>query len=232
MGIDIINKKQVLLNDSHDRLVVTDVNKNPVEHHIELDKPILALFQRKKAKGRSGDGNPLIYALKEMYSFSISKEDKDKLYASIQHIIENQFSSDQFDMIIALPSSKPVVMWVAEACRAVLDVQIERNAFIKATNINILNQIQDIDDKDIIELRKTLEAAKPNGNFTMKDLSQHQRSFVEPVKVNPYYKPFGRILLVDDLVSSGSTLRTAYQGLKSKNPDIEIECLTFLGPVD
>ena len=40
----------------------------------------------------------------------------------------------------------------------------------------------------VIKFTPILEHAKPNGIFAMKELSQHQREFVEPVKANPYYK--------------------------------------------
>ena len=237
MGIDVKKNrrektKQVSLNEAHDKLVVTEPDKNPVEHDIGLDELITAVFQRKKAKDRTGDGNPLIYALKNMHGFSISDADKNVLYAYMKSIINHHYSGEEFDTIVPLPSSKPIALWLAEACHEVLNVPIERNAFIKATNANILNQLQGVQGgQEIVELRKQLEHAKPNGTFAMKELSQHQREFVEPVKANPYYKAKERILLVDDLVSSGTSLKSAYNSIKNKSSQTSIECLTLLGPV-
>lgn len=235
MGIDVKtkrNNKHITLNNNHDRLVVTDPDKNPVEHDIGLDKLITAIFQRKKAKNRSGDGNPLIYALKEMKNCSISDADRQELYRNMLVIINKYYSENCFDEIVPLPSSKPVSLWVAKACSDALNIPLQKNAFFKATNANVLNQLIGIeDDQEIIELRKLLEKSKPNGNFTMKDLTQHQREFVQPIKANPYYHPKERILLVDDLVSSGASFKSAYSSLSDKFPQTNIECLTLLGPV-
>lgn len=232
MGINVSKNKVVSLTDAHERLVVTALDKNPVEYDLGLEKLLTAVFQRKKARNRAGDGNPLIYALKNMHKFSISEEDRALLQRTMTAIVKRHYQDEVFDNILPLPSSKPVALWVAQACQDALDVPIERNAFIKATNANVLGQLQGVDGlQEIIELRKLLEANKPNATFVMKELSQFQREFVEPIRVNPFFIPSGRVLVVDDLVSSGSTFKSAYKSLKSKCTNLEIECLSLLGPV-
>lgn len=232
MGIDVSKKRVVSLNDGHDRLVVTAPDKNPVEHDLGLEKLLTAVFQRKKARNRKGDGNPLIYALKNINKYSISEEDRNTLYRSMIRIVQSHYQGEAFDKILPLPSSKPVALWVAQACQSALDVSIERNAFVKATNANVLAQLQGIEGhQEIVELRKLLEASKPNAQFVMKELSRFQRSFVEPIRLSPYFTPTGRVLLVDDLVSSGATFKSGYSSIRNKYPDVEIECLSLLGPV-
>ncbi|AYV11554.1 MULTISPECIES: phosphoribosyltransferase [Shewanella] len=237
MGIDIIETrgsrlKEVRVNDAHDRLVITDPSKNPVEHDIGLELLITAVFQRKKSKTRKGDGNPLIYALKGLHHFSISEESKLALYEKMATIVSNHYQGKKFDTVAPLPSSKPIALWLATTCCEILHVPIEKNAFFKATNANVLNQLQGVNGgKEVIELRKLLEKAKPNGQFAMKDVDYAQRLHIEPISVNPFYSPAGKILIVDDLVSSGSSLKSAYNSLKNKDPDLEIECLALLGPV-
>lgn len=232
MGLNISKKKVVSLNDNHDRLVVTDPLKNPVEHDIGTCK-LTAVYQRKKSKSRSGDGNPLIYALKGMHKFSISNADKNTLCTNMKKIVEKHYKNKNVESIIVIPSSKPIADWVGVACSEALNVPLSKVAFMKATNARVLNQIQNIkDEKEIIELRKKLEAEKPNGAFKLKELSQHQRSFVNPILMNPYFvNKHKHILLVDDLVSSGTTIKSGYNALKEKYPDIEIDCLSLLGPV-
>lgn len=232
MGINVSKSKLVSLTDAHERLVVTHPDKNPVEYDLGLEKYLTAVFQRKKARNRTGDGNPLIYALKNMHRFSISDEDRASLFGLVKSIITRHYQGEVFDRILPLPSSKPVVFWVAQACQEALGVPVERNAFVKATNANVLNQLQQVEShKEIIELRKLLEASKPNAVFTMKDLSQFQRQFVEPVRLNPFFTPAGRVLLVDDLVSSGATFKSGYLSVKNKHPEVDIEFLSLLGPV-
>ncbi|WP_412504096.1 phosphoribosyltransferase family protein, partial [Shewanella indica] len=72
---------------------------------------------------------------------------------------------------------------------------------------------------------------KPNGQFAMKNVDHAQRLHIVPISVNPFYSPAGKILIVDDLVSSGTSLKSAYNSLKNKDPNLEVECLTLLGPV-
>ena len=233
MGLDI-SKKTVSLNDTHDHLVITDPLKNPVEYDIKTCK-LTAIYQRKKAKGRSGsgDGNPLIYALKEMRGYSISDADKNTLFTNMKKIVVEHYKNKNLDSIVVIPSSKPIANWVGIACSEALNIPLEKNAFVKITNTGALNQLQNIkDEKEIIELRKKLESEKPNGTFKLKDLSQHQRSFIIPVLMSPFFKnKYKHILLVDDLVSSGTTLRSGYNVFNKKYPDVEIDCLSLLGPV-
>jgi len=233
LGIDISKKKVVSLNDEHDRLVVTEPSKNPAEYDVGIDKYLTAVYQRKKARSRSGDGNPLIYALKRMYRFSISEVDKNTLYNNMNIIVSRHYQNEDFDLVIAMPSSKPIAEWVGIACSEALNIPLERNVFFKATNANVLNQLRTINgDKEIIELRKSLEAKKPNSAFSLKELSQHQRTFVEPVYLNPFFKKeLVRVLLVDDLVSSGTTFKSGYNAFKKKYPNTEVDCLSLLGPV-
>jgi predicted amidophosphoribosyltransferase len=233
LGIDVSKRKAVSVNERHDRLVITEPSKNPVEYDIGIGKYLTAVYQRKKARSRSGDGNPLIYALKNMYRFTISEESKSLLHSNMKTIVSRHYESEEFDSVIAMPSSKPIAEWVGNACSEALNVPLEKNVFIKATNANVLNQIQKIEgDQEIIELRKALEAKKANGAFNLKDLSQHQRAFVEPVRLNPFYNKYHtRVLLVDDLVSSGTTFKSGYNLFKERYPDTEVDCLSLLGPV-
>jgi hypothetical protein len=233
LGIDVTKQKVVSINEGHDHLVVTEPSKNPIEYDVGIGKYITAVYQRKKARSRAGDGNPLIYALKGINRFFISEEDKSVLHSNMITIVSRHYGSESFDSVIAMPSSKPIAEWVGNACSEALGIPLERNVFIKATNANVLRQIKEIDgDQEIIELRKALEVKKPNGAFKVKDLSQYQRTFVDPVCMNPFFSENRkRILLVDDLVSSGTTLKSGYNAFKSKYPDTEIDCLSLLGPV-
>jgi len=233
LGLDISNKRVVSLNNTHDRLVVTDPLKNPVEYDI-IPCKLTAIYQRKKAKSRSGDGNPLIYALKNMHKFSISNADKNTLCINMKEIVVKHYENTNFDSIVVIPSSKPIAEWVGVSCREALNIpSLDNNVFIKVTNAGVLNQLKKIEgETEIIELRKRLETEKPNGIFKVKDLSQHQRSFVIPIIINPFFKnKYKNILLIDDLVSSGTTLKAGYDAFKGKYPDVEISCLSLLGPV-
>ena len=233
MGIDITKEKVVSISEEHEQYVVTSLHKNPVQYHIGTENLLTAIFQRRKSKRRTGDGNPLIYALKEINGFSISNADKDVLYMRMLDIISKHFSSTVFDAVVVLPSSKPVAQWTADACCQALNLtQIDR-VFIKASNDVVLTQIKPFQtDKQLIALRKRLETRKPDGIFSLKELSQHQRSFVNPVLLNPGVGlSVSRLLLVDDLVSSGTTLQSGCRLLKAQYPDIDIECLSLLGPL-
>lgn len=232
MGIDVVSNKEVLINHNHDRLVVTSYSKCPTFHDIGLDEQLTIIYQRKKNRKRSGDGNPLIYALKGMNGYSMPEEDQAWLFNQAKEIIENNFVEGGFDWIVPMPSSRDVVMRACETCSDALYVDVLDQVFSKSTNAYVLNQLQGIDESSVIKLRRRLERSPPNGVFTMKELTSEQRGHVDPIFLNEYkFRGDESLLLVDDLVSSGSTFISASKQLKEVYPDLNISYLSLLGPV-
>ena len=240
LGIDVENKN-VYLNDNHSRLVDTSFRYNPVEHDIGLDRYIVAVFQRKKQRRKSrgreaaNDGSPLMYALKGINGYSISEADENIIYNRAGLLCQNRFDNESFDVIVPLPSSKPVAKRLAHICADEVGSQVVEDCFSKATNREVVAQLNQLSiqehRKGLLELKKKLET-NPNGEFTMKDVDRKLRGFISPIVLNPGGRGvYSRVLLVDDLVSTGSSFKSACEVLKGKYPYAHITCLTLLGPI-
>ncbi|HFT1504758.1 TPA: phosphoribosyltransferase, partial [Escherichia coli] len=71
--------------------------------------------------------------------------------------------------------------------------------------------------------------------FSMKEVDTKDRMFIRPLKINPermktIQQIQGKsILLVDDLLASGTTLTSAYNLLKDLEISDEIEAICLLG---
>ena len=84
MGIDIINDNQILFNNTHQKLVNTNINSNPtttIVHNISIH----SIYKRVKTRSNQWDGNPLIYALKNQKGYSLSRTELKKFLYSFHY---------------------------------------------------------------------------------------------------------------------------------------------------
>ena len=73
MGIDVTDDNQILFNNTHQKLVNTDINSNPtttIFHNIS----IYSVYKRVKTRSNQWDGSPLIYTLKNQKGYRLSKK--------------------------------------------------------------------------------------------------------------------------------------------------------------
>lgn len=237
MGIDVINAGEVIFNSNHDNLVVTCPSKNPTIAFIK-EMRVQSIFRRVKAKTRSGDGNPLIYALKRTKGFSICSKELVKFLPDFQEIIVKALQDNQFDIIIPMPSSYPVSTVLAKRIfRTTGQGKIMKNLLRKKMNGEVLAELHLTEFPSKFKslahsLRKKLEKSEASGLFSMKSVKTDLRPFIQPLVLScdPAISP-ERILLVDDLVSSGATLVSARDSLEVVFPRCQIEALTLLSKV-
>lgn len=237
MGIDICKNKKVTYSDKHEKRVNTSVNTNPTISKIPLKPGLLtvySIFKRVSSQDRK-DGNPLIYALKTKKNYTIEHKELLKFKPNFIHIIK-KFSSDinhKKCILVVLPSSSNVASIFARRVGRILSIDVIYDAFSKCTIGEVLNNFQTNTvrknhDQDVREVIAHLRKKNKDLTFAMKDIANHIRYCFCPLKLNISYDFSGYdVILVDDLLSTGTTLISSHNLLKNKCN--KIIGLTLLG---
>ncbi|HCJ8466512.1 TPA: phosphoribosyltransferase [Escherichia coli] len=237
MGININDSKVITFCDSHERYVNTSVNSNPsISILRQCSPPLLvhSVFKRVHSNDRR-DGNPLIYALKNINKYSISNEELIKFKPNFISILYNLKNNNKFkgDIILTLPSSSKVVQYFAKRVGRILSLDVQYDAFVKCTNGEVFDNfnysiVRKQDENDVRGALYTLNQRKPNLPFQIKDIKNSIRFYFQPFKLNQNnnYNQYN-IILIDDILSTGSSLLCAEKLLKNKCQSIR--ALTLLG---
>lgn len=220
MGIDVDAAKVVTYNPTHEHRVATDPARPfPKVRYGSLE--VVSIFRRRRTKHDDDDGNPLIYALKGKFGYTIARADVRQLLTVGQQILPVALSALAFDMVVPLPSSSPVASILAKrAARTGGSSQIVK-CLDKATIGQVLAQAPAPDEVK----------SRDRGFYTsqlarMQDIPGDQIIEMKsvPLRVRNYFTPIaanalapacaGRhVLLVDDIVGSGASLMAAQAAL-------------------
>lgn len=247
MGITVDENKVVCFDPLGEQLVSTSIAANPGSNRIN-GLLIYGVFKRlynKEGDRKDSDGNPLIYALKGKSGFSISLKECAKFNPNLSIILDKVLAKKSYEVIIVMPSSQPIAKRFSIKIhrRIGLNGVILTDVFTKKTleevyNDLVLLQVKTKDRKDLITLRRELEtrvAKEPKTIFSMKEVAKKYRKFIKPLKYKPEFlgelnQLKGKsIVLVDDLLASGSTLVSAYELLLDREITEDIEAICLLG---
>lgn len=241
MGIDVLDNKAVVFNDGHDDLVVTCARRNPYDVK-EGDLRIKSIFRRVQAKKRAGDGNPLIYALKGKGGFTIHPREAAKFVPDFKVILGKVLDNAAFEMVVPMPSAYGISSALAHrVVRTSKYGAVHAGLLRKKNQAEILAELQvlkfpaktpEFVIKLAISLRKKLEKGDGAASFSMKEVDTLLRPYIQPLTlVKPLPEGGARILLVDDLMSTGATMVSAKNALKAVYPKAYIEGLCLLSRV-
>ena len=245
LGITVDDNKVVTFTSETEQLVNTSLDDNPNFHKLNNSRLIVHSVFKRMYSRQGGDGNPLIYALKGQKGFSITLKECGKFNPNISIILDRLMQKKDYEVIITMPSSHKIVERFAKKInrRASGDCILISNIFTKKTFSEVYADLQDLPltpkhKKDIIALRRSLEKdlnRNPNKVFSMKEVDTKDRMFIRPLKINPTHvdkivQIKGKsILLVDDLLASGTTLMSANNLLKDLKISDNIEAICLLG---
>ena len=239
MGIDVHNGNVTYSKVNHSRLDTRELTNPNI--HIFDGMPISAIFSRVAAKGYGGDGNALIYALKRINNYHISNSELKRFLPEFFAILNKITVTSQQTLIIPLPSSKNIPLILAKrAMRVIPNSSISTSAFVKKTSHEVMNDLIALNlpfqfrslSKEKNKLIKILSIADPGKIFEMKLVTDKKlRTYISPIKLSPHFNSTSSILLVDDLISSGSTFISARNILLQSNIGISFSGLSLLGPL-
>ncbi len=217
MGLNIADDRSVSFDDSHQLRVDTSLENNPRRETLG-DVDVTHIFRRNKTGDLDRDGNPLIYALKGMKSYSIADAEKTRfldrafeLCRSINYI--------EADVIVAVPSSKDFCLEFSQAASTALRVDVCSEPFVvKSTVAAALDRAKqsrpDIKNryarKSYNKQLAAWEKMGPNRFVSMKEIDTKIRGYFQPFALShvPEHLIGKRVLLIDDLMSSGTSMRT------------------------
>ncbi|MEM9116468.1 MAG: hypothetical protein AAGD09_01140 [Cyanobacteria bacterium P01_F01_bin.56] len=243
-------------SNEHQNRISTDIAHNPTTLTTTHGLSIKFIFKRKKfkskkrrkSKTRSGDGNPLIYALKGQRNHTIRISEIKKIVPVFYSILKKAIENEQFDYVVPLPSSSPINYIISRRIqRTKPKTKLLLNVFAKKVMAEVAQDLRGLDFSSInlgessTDLKKEVGKllsicdSKPGSTFSMKLVNTQVREFLEicPLKLeNGFHLPDkARVLLVDDLLASGSTMRSAHWLLQGLGNDLECSGICLFSPV-
>ena len=233
MGIDITNDNQVLFNNTHQKLVNTDINSNPtttIVHNIS----IYSIYKRIKTRSNQWDGNPLIYALKNQKGYRLSRNELKKFLYSFHYILNKLLEDKKYDLILVLPSSSNVAKGVAkQVSKSLTPNLIVYDIFEKQSVSEVIEKI----DISIVKNKRKLKEIKhqlsklqkmdKSKTFSMKNVAPKIREYFVPLKLESEFDftHYKNILIVDDLLATGNSIKSAKDIILTQNDKVNIEGL-------
>lgn len=244
MGFNVDNDlRLVTVDHSHNNYAVTTVDGNPITSNYD-DLSVTSVFRRtrsKRDKDMLGDNSPMLYAFKGMHDLSIGYSSVASLTGNFYTILNNFFveKDARWDIVVPMPSSHDIANILARrVIRMGAAETLELDALKKITTNDAKMQLRDLQiaSKDKTKINNFIKKfARFNGwdtNFQMKSITIPKlRKHINPVTFGRLQSrnPPKKVLLVDDMVTSGTTLSYAKQALLDRYPMAQIEALTLLG---
>lgn len=147
-GIDFdFDTKMVSYNPSHQDNVDTSIENNPsIDLSLIEGVPVWSIFKRKKGLG--GDGNPLIYALKNENDWIFkSEQDKSDIIKQFKLITDKFLKNHSFDLTLIIPSTNNLNSYIANEISEKAKVELITGFVRKLTTEEVDELVQDFDSK-------------------------------------------------------------------------------------
>jgi hypothetical protein len=223
LGLNITDDKRVEFDDAHQKRVDTSLDGNPSSTRLG-PLTVYHLLRRNKTGDLDRDGNPLIYALKEMRGYRIAADHKALFIdraAAILAEITDQFDAD---FILPVPSTKPFCAEFGQVVSKVTGVPFLDSNFIRKRTVGEMlaqygDQVPEQLNKRASQAYKGVIAgwrnAHPGQLVSMKDVDTKIRPLFDPLCLTDRVPQIdgARVVIVDDLMSSGSSLTSTCKAL-------------------
>ncbi|EPN9162954.1 phosphoribosyltransferase [Escherichia coli] len=237
------HKRLVTVDHSHNHFCITKPEGNPVEFMQTPSLKVTSIFARTKGKRNKndpGDNCPMLYVIKGLHQLTTNKRDIGLLCVSFRKILPVYLANGfQWDWIVPLPSSSPVCLRLAnkvhkQTQRGVChpDALIKLRAITVLQNLDALRITSSDKTRARSEVKRFIRNHGENAFFQIKSVSVDVRKHVNPLawgSVPLGTTPPRSILLIDDMVTSGTSLVNAEAILKHRYPTAKIEALTLFG---
>lgn len=234
MGIDVSDQKVVTYNPTHQKRVNTDVTRAPPREVLgSLD--VVSIFRRLKVRVDEQDGNPLIYALKGKFGYTIPYGSFRQILVCAQQILPGALAPFDYDVVVPLPSSSKVAEIFAKRASRLQGNCPIISCFEKATFAQVLASapaVQEVEKRlrrDFKSQLHALQGNSPDHIFEMKKVKMSLRHHFNPLVANAQVQGLAgaKVLFIDDILGSGASLIAASNALRPYGP-AAMAGLTFL----
>lgn len=237
MGIDVDKINLIVTyNNSHEKNV--DTSKFSSANWKRKKSVMTASLLLRRRTSDKIDGNPLIYSMKKLKGYKIDKNNLIPIIKNSLHNLNITLRGKNYDLIIAIPSQASIVKLLANRIKKrITNAKLSEYILTKQTNKEIISSFNMglVKRQHKREVKNTLHilSLKPGNRFILKEISGRIRHYFNPLKIrNPYYlKTYTNILIVDDALSSGTTLYNAQKMIKDINPNANVEAICLLSSV-
>ena len=208
-------------------LLVTTVEGNPKISTLECGLQVMSVFTRLKAsanvrrrRDKAGDNCHMLYALKQKNGLVTNLSSIRLLVESGRQILGTFAGQTTADTVVYMPSGYSLSKIMGKRCAQAFEAQLIGDVFRKTTKEEayaMLKIAQESGDVSPVEQRKLDYRLKGSDGFSLKDIPTSFRHLFDPLHLNPDFQGtvHGRVLLVDDLLASGQTLRVAAALIRS-----------------
>ena len=234
MGI-VITDGLVTIDHGINSHLITSEKGNPKHSLLKNNLAVTSVFTRLKSTGaerskrqskKAGDNCPLIYAFKGLDGLHTNAATKKELLRIGLRIFIYKIKPDlDVDSVISMPSSSNLSLMVGAYCAREIGVQLSPNIFLKTDLDTAFLTLEKHKQKGIITYSEYKSLAKRLNRradtFFLKNIPPKYRHLFSPLVLNKENCFKGRkVLLVDDLLSTGTTLSIAADILRSNYSDI------------
>lgn len=237
MGLKLQGCHVIIEHTCQDWLLTTPEGNPTVEKLCDLK--VWSLFKRQRLSGKHrrdrtqrqlGDNCPLIYALKRKEGLYTDLTSIKKLLVSFNIILHKmaEFEPEGYQLIISMPSAHNISHIVGRRFSRLFHANHVTDLFRKITVGEAFCQLALADisviDRSKIEHRIKLQVNEVGlgGSFSLKSIPANLRECLPPLMLNAIprlQRHPARILIVDDLMASGTTINTAARILSQLYPD-------------
>lgn len=233
----------VSIDLTHNDGVDMSLDRNPTRTIVE-GLHVFSLFRRRRLSSSEADGNPLIYALKDLKKYRIDEAQEALMWDAAERVFQEWACPWEPTGIMSIPSRHSVSSNLAEKIASWMGVKHISEAMIcKKTVGEVLQEAEQlkegggVPERSLRAFKKQLgllSASPPAKIFQMKE--------VKEVSVRHYFRPWKLtegakdalghdILLVDDLVGSGASLYTCALCL-TENEHSVVGAMSLFSPLD
>jgi hypothetical protein len=237
VGIDVSDNKLVTYNANHQQRVITSLNG---AHTSDLgDVNVSSIFGRKKTGRDERDGNPLIYALKNIRGYSITHESVRDVYICAKLNLTVCLTNTPYSAVVPLPSSSGLVQILSRRLSRIKGHCPTIACLDKATVAQVLTtapipqHVEERHRKQFISQINALQKMRQCDIFQMKKVEMALRPYFNPLIPNLSMANIigSDVLLVDDILGSGTSIKSAAKYLLDAGA-ASVSGITLMGSLD
>lgn len=241
LGINISATKYITLDHSHQKRVDTSMEGNPTRQRVG-GVTVHNIFRRNNDGDPDRDGNPLVKAMKGMGEYNIIAMYRSQVMTRAENVLASFLHNIEFDVVMPVKSSYGFAAEVALLVSTISGKPLLMPTFIRKRTV--AEMLANYDGHVPAGLnRATTKAFKgqladwhravPSHEVSMKRIAPKIRHLFQPLEISgsPPNILAQNVLVVDDLMSSGTSITSTADLLSTQTGCIVSNAVCFLSPL-